>query len=273
MCIVQTVALIVSLALSTSGKRVPYRAMENDYHGNSRYQHQYQHSSPSSRSSSFSVITGLLPPVQCYSCMSESYEPYWVDMSNVYRKQDVMTNRCNDPFFSRGIPYVNCSNICVIMKETISVGGIRVVHAYIRGCLDKILSNYRFNETALLTYNFYRKDHCRELPRSMLIGPQLTGNVYFCSCYGNRCNTAPVSGRYARHLTQQLAYYILDFVSEIFWTSWKSFFWNWRSDQVLACSYGFSVASFWFIHIYKDIFDIKGHCVIFNLYVVNVYWI
>jgi hypothetical protein len=55
---------------------------------------------------------------------------------------------------------VNCSNICVILKEPQFSGGVFLGHTVIRGCLDRLLV-HGFNQTAVDTHRFRHFDVCR----------------------------------------------------------------------------------------------------------------
>lgn len=59
----------------------------------------------------------MLPTVQCYSCMSKDLQNDFQYLSRIYLPQSSFDDRCNEPFSSKGIPVVNCSNICVTLKE------------------------------------------------------------------------------------------------------------------------------------------------------------
>ncbi|KRX94961.1 hypothetical protein T4E_2813, partial [Trichinella pseudospiralis] len=133
-----------------------------------------------------------LPVIHCFSCMSFSYQEHWSTMRYIYRRPELFTDRCNEPFMSRGIPLHNCTTICVTMKEPEIKGGLILGYNYIRGCADKVLIS-GFNRSALDTHRFPFVDVCRLLPRNQLINSRelnqiVVGDVHICGCYGNRCN-------------------------------------------------------------------------------------
>ncbi|KRY10774.1 hypothetical protein T12_15293 [Trichinella patagoniensis] len=135
---------------------------------------------------------GALPVIHCFSCMSFSYQEHWSTMRYIYRRPELFTDRCNEPFMSRGIPVHNCTTICVTMKEPEIKGGLILGYNYIRGCADKVLIS-GFNRSALDTHRFPFVDVCRLLPRNQLINSRelnqiVVGDVHICGCYGNRCN-------------------------------------------------------------------------------------
>ncbi|KRZ20961.1 hypothetical protein T4B_14029, partial [Trichinella pseudospiralis] len=135
---------------------------------------------------------GALPVIHCFSCMSFSYQEHWSTMRYIYRRPELFTDRCNEPFMSRGIPLHNCTTICVTMKEPEIKGGLILGYNYIRGCADKVLIS-GFNRSALDTHRFPFVDVCRLLPRNQLINSRelnqiVVGDVHICGCYGNRCN-------------------------------------------------------------------------------------
>jgi len=131
------------------------------------------------------------PTVDCYSCMSKSYESYWSILQQFYWPQKNVTNVCNEGQFDRyRIATVPCKTICIMLKEPLIYGGITVGQQYIRGCYDKILMN-GFNESAIETHRFRNNDMCRTLdrPRLMKFGDAHT-QVTICSCWQSRCNGA-----------------------------------------------------------------------------------
>ncbi|KRZ03786.1 hypothetical protein T11_1701 [Trichinella zimbabwensis] len=138
------------------------------------------------------IVQGALPVIHCFSCMSFSYQEHWSTMRYIYRRPELFTDRCNEPFMSRGIPLHNCTTICVTMKEPEIKGGLILGYNYIRGCADKVLIS-GFNRSALDTHRFPFVDVCRLLPRNQLINSRelnqiVVGDVHICGCYGNRCN-------------------------------------------------------------------------------------
>uniref|UniRef100_A0A915JUM9 Uncharacterized protein n=1 Tax=Romanomermis culicivorax TaxID=13658 RepID=A0A915JUM9_ROMCU len=64
------------------------------------------------------IIEGLLPMVQCFSCMSKSLQDDFQYLSRIYLPQQTFDDRCNEPFMDKNMPVVNCSNICVTLKES-----------------------------------------------------------------------------------------------------------------------------------------------------------
>lgn len=56
--------------------------------------------------------------IQCFSCMSKGLDKdFQRGLSKIYIPQAKFDDRCNDPFSSKGIPLVNCSKTCAILKE------------------------------------------------------------------------------------------------------------------------------------------------------------
>ncbi|CAI5452144.1 unnamed protein product [Caenorhabditis angaria] len=136
--------------------------------------------------------------IECYSCMSMSYQMSWRYLQATYVWPKVFTDRCRDPYNEQGIPIVLCSSVCISMMEPDIEAGVLIGYKHIRGCMDKVLRN-GFNQTALGTHRFHQnahqKNHCRTLSRSALFNPAKSsdppaiGDVHLCSCYGNKCNT------------------------------------------------------------------------------------
>ncbi|CAO4382481.1 unnamed protein product [Caenorhabditis nigoni] len=131
--------------------------------------------------------------VECYSCMSLSYQTSWKYLQATYIYPKVFTDRCRDPNSERGMPTVMCSSVCVSLMEPDVEAGVFIGFKHIRGCLDRVL-RHGFNQSALRTHRFHQNNHCRTLSRSALFNPARTtdppalGDVQLCSCYGDRCN-------------------------------------------------------------------------------------
>ncbi|PIC30411.1 hypothetical protein B9Z55_021658 [Caenorhabditis nigoni] len=146
---------------------------------------------------SFGRISGGAGPiprqVECYSCMSLSYQTSWKYLQATYIYPKVFTDRCRDPNSERGMPTVMCSSVCVSLMEPDVEAGVFIGFKHIRGCLDRVL-RHGFNQSALRTHRFHQNNHCRTLSRSALFNPARTtdppalGDVQLCSCYGDRCN-------------------------------------------------------------------------------------
>ncbi|TKR61151.1 hypothetical protein L596_028303 [Steinernema carpocapsae] len=142
---------------------------------------------------------GTIPrQIECYSCMSLSYQNSWDHLQSTYHPPKVFTNRCNDPSLQKNIPTTLCGSVCVSLLEPDVEAGVFIGYKYIRGCLDRLLRN-GFNQTALRTHRFNQIDQCRSLPRSHLFNPvrgmnqPMFGDVQLCSCYGEKCNGAASS--------------------------------------------------------------------------------
>uniref|UniRef100_A0A8R1DKE2 Uncharacterized protein n=1 Tax=Caenorhabditis japonica TaxID=281687 RepID=A0A8R1DKE2_CAEJA len=140
--------------------------------------------------------TGSVPrQVECYSCMSLSYQTSWKYLQATYIYPKVFTDRCRDPNSERGMPTVMCSTVCVSLMEPDVEAGVFIGFKHIRGCLDRIL-RHGFNQSALRTHRFHQNNHCRTLSRSALFNPARAtdppalGDVQLCSCYGDRCNSS-----------------------------------------------------------------------------------
>uniref|UniRef100_A0A915J8P1 Uncharacterized protein n=1 Tax=Romanomermis culicivorax TaxID=13658 RepID=A0A915J8P1_ROMCU len=128
---------------------------------------------------------------ECYNCMSKSLEADFQKLASFFHKPLKFDNRCNDPFFSRGIPLTKCNKTCVMIKEAEFKMGMIVGHVVIRGCLDNILVR-GFNPVALETYGFTDSDTCemvswREMSNH---GKWRIQQAKMCTCWANRCNGA-----------------------------------------------------------------------------------
>ncbi|KAK0410212.1 hypothetical protein QR680_005008 [Steinernema hermaphroditum] len=144
--------------------------------------------------------------LECFSCMSLSYQDNWQHLQSTYHPPKVFTNRCNDPLLQKNIPTTLCGTVCVSLLEPEVEAGVFIGYKYIRGCLDRLLLN-GFNQTALRTHRFSQMDTCRSLPRAHLFNPvrgmnqPMYGEVQLCSCYGDKCNgaasSAPLSARWS----------------------------------------------------------------------------
>lgn len=132
--------------------------------------------------------------VECYSCMSLSYQTSWKYLQTTYIYPKVFTDRCRDPNSERGMPTVMCGSVCVSLMEPDVEAGVFIGFKHIRGCLDRVL-RHGFNQSALRTHRFHQNNHCRTLSRSALFNPArqtdppALGDVQLCSCYGDRCNS------------------------------------------------------------------------------------
>ncbi|TKR61152.1 hypothetical protein L596_028303 [Steinernema carpocapsae] len=97
---------------------------------------------------------GTIPrQIECYSCMSLSYQNSWDHLQSTYHPPKVFTNRCNDPSLQKNIPTTLCGSVCVSLLEPDVEAGVFIGYKYIRGCLDRLLRN-GFNQTALRTHRF-----------------------------------------------------------------------------------------------------------------------
>ncbi|ULT92377.1 hypothetical protein L3Y34_009867 [Caenorhabditis briggsae] len=148
------------------------------------------------RGNGFRRGAGPIPrQVECYSCMSLSYQTSWKYLQATYIYPKVFTDRCRDPNSERGMPTVMCSSVCVSLMEPDVEAGVFIGFKHIRGCLDRVL-RHGFNQSALRTHRFHQNNHCRTLSRSALFNPARTtdppalGDVQLCSCYGDRCNNS-----------------------------------------------------------------------------------
>ncbi|CAB3396622.1 unnamed protein product [Caenorhabditis bovis] len=131
---------------------------------------------------------GALPrQIECYSCMSLSYQTSWKYLQTTYIYPKVFTDRCRDPSSERGMPTVMCSSVCVSLMEPDIEAGVFIGFKHIRGCLDRIL-RHGFNQSALRTHRFHQNNQCRTLSRSALFNPARAtdppaiGDVQLCSC-------------------------------------------------------------------------------------------
>ncbi|CAJ0586330.1 unnamed protein product, partial [Mesorhabditis spiculigera] len=131
--------------------------------------------------------------IECYSCMSLSYQTNWKYLQSTYIYPKVFTDRCRDPQQERAMPTVMCSSICISLLEPEIEAGVLIGFKHIRGCMDRVLRN-GFNETAIRTHRFNQNNQCRTLSRAALFNPikgqeqYALGEVQLCSCYGDRCN-------------------------------------------------------------------------------------
>ncbi|EYC35653.1 hypothetical protein Y032_1005g3369 [Ancylostoma ceylanicum] len=137
---------------------------------------------------------GSLPrQIECFSCMSLSYQTSWKYLQTTYIYPKVFTDRCRDPGSERGMPTVPCSTVCVSLLEPDIEAGVFIGYKHIRGCMDRVL-RHGFNQTALRTHRFHHHNQCRTLSRAHLFNPARAtdppaiGDVQLCSCYGDRCN-------------------------------------------------------------------------------------
>ncbi|KAK5965107.1 hypothetical protein GCK32_003825, partial [Trichostrongylus colubriformis] len=110
---------------------------------------------------------GSLPQqIECFSCMSLSYQTSWKYLQTTYiypkvgihpanrLKAPVFTDRCRDPGSERGMPTVPCSTVCISMLEPDIEAGVFIGYKHIRGCMDRVL-RHGFNQTALRTHRFH----------------------------------------------------------------------------------------------------------------------
>ncbi|GMT11244.1 hypothetical protein PFISCL1PPCAC_2541, partial [Pristionchus fissidentatus] len=136
--------------------------------------------------------------IECYSCMSLSYEMRFAVLSKTYIQPLVFSSRCSDPASYANMPTVRCGSVCATLFEPDIEGGVFLGYKHIRGCIDKILRN-GFNDTAIRTHRFHQNNQCRTLSRAQLFKPgrptdhPSMGDVQLCSCYGDRCNTGTIS--------------------------------------------------------------------------------
>jgi hypothetical protein len=54
-------------------------------------------------------------PVECYSCMSLSYQSTWGALRHIYQRPHSFSDKCNEPFLGKGA-----------IGETIGI--IRIIH-------------------------------------------------------------------------------------------------------------------------------------------------
>ncbi|GMR59214.1 hypothetical protein PMAYCL1PPCAC_29409 [Pristionchus mayeri] len=135
--------------------------------------------------------------IECYSCMSHSYEMRFPILSRTYIQPLIFTHRCSEPGNHDNMPTVRCSSVCATLFEPDIEGGVFLGYKHIRGCIDKILRN-GFNDTALRTHRFHQNNQCRTLSRAQLFkgrpsDPPSIGDVQLCSCYGDKCNMGTIS--------------------------------------------------------------------------------
>lgn len=140
------------------------------------------------------TMQGSLPrQIECFSCMSLSYQTSWKYLQATYIYPKVFTDRCRDPGSERGMPTVPCSTVCISLLEPDIEAGVFIGYKHIRGCMDRVL-RHGFNQTALRTHRFHHHNQCRTLSRAHLFNPARAadppaiGDVQLCSCYGDRCN-------------------------------------------------------------------------------------
>ncbi|EYC35652.1 hypothetical protein Y032_1005g3369 [Ancylostoma ceylanicum] len=160
---------------------------------------------------------GSLPrQIECFSCMSLSYQTSWKYLQTTYIYPKVFTDRCRDPGSERGMPTVPCSTVCVSLLEPDIEAGVFIGYKHIRGCMDRVL-RHGFNQTALRTHRFHHHNQCRTLSRAHLFNPARAtdppaiGDVQLCSCYGDRCN-----GSNQAHLARNLASLTITFILAVF---------------------------------------------------------
>ncbi|WKY10797.1 hypothetical protein Q1695_002842 [Nippostrongylus brasiliensis] len=153
---------------------------------------------------------GSLPrQIECFSCMSLSYQTSWKYLQATYIYPKVFTDRCRDPGSERGMPTVPCSTVCISLLEPDIEAGVFIGYKHIRGCMDRVL-RHGFNQTALRTHRFHHHNQCRTLSRAHLFNPARAsdppaiGDVQLCSCYGDRCN-----GSHRSHSTVSLLSFLV----------------------------------------------------------------
>ncbi|XGW03685.1 hypothetical protein V3C99_015116 [Haemonchus contortus] len=139
------------------------------------------------------TYSSLPRQIECFSCMSLSYQTSWKYLQATYIYPKVFTDRCRDPGSERGMPTVPCSTVCISLLEPDIEAGVFIGYKHIRGCMDRVL-RHGFNQTALRTHRFHHHNQCRTLSRAHLFNPARAadppaiGDVQLCSCYGDRCN-------------------------------------------------------------------------------------
>ncbi|KAK6023992.1 hypothetical protein OSTOST_10207, partial [Ostertagia ostertagi] len=101
------------------------------------------------------AVAGSLPrQIECFSCMSLSYQTSWKYLQTTYIYPKVFTDRCRDPGSERGMPTVPCSTVCISLLEPDIEAGVFIGYKHIRGCMDRVL-RHGFNQTALRTHRFH----------------------------------------------------------------------------------------------------------------------
>jgi len=147
----------------------------------------------------------------CYSCMTQDKEEAWSYLQYVYYRPANFTNHCNRPMVTYGIGVRPCTSSCVVITEMRIVSGHFAGYSVTRGCINSIAKN-GFRNTTLRDYHFELRPTCERLPRNALFyksNPTIEDQVYFCTCFGDRCNDDRGNAAVSYHVLP--FYELLDF--------------------------------------------------------------
>uniref|UniRef100_A0A915KYJ2 Uncharacterized protein n=1 Tax=Romanomermis culicivorax TaxID=13658 RepID=A0A915KYJ2_ROMCU len=99
--------------------------------------------------------------INCYSCMSMIYQPLLKvsrELSATFYEPETYDDECSADRGVNGLRTVECSTVCVSMKEEVELLGTTYV-GHIRGCFDHMLVN-GFNDSIVKWYRWLHRDSC-----------------------------------------------------------------------------------------------------------------